>query len=371
MRRATIGVLLIVTGLLFAEVFIRVFHPEPVIPRYTTGTAWGVRGNIPNAHYWHHMPEVDVEYRINAQGLRADVNYSLRKRVGTCRIGLFGDSDFFGYEVAMKDTFGVQLEERLRLRGVSVEVMNFAVPGFGTGEMLRTYEQFGRLFDPDLVIFSWDISDLDDNVRADLYRLTEGQLTRAEPEYLPGVKMQDFLMQHRFYRFVADHSELYSFARERINELLKQRLVRANMAGLGSVQGRDFDAAPAQDDDVDEIQHRNKIDLSAALLLHAREEIVSDDREFYLVDFPVARSPVEFASTMGLLPRLVGSRITIISPIDSLAGAARTGLKLYYARGLGHLAPAGLTVLAEESAGALAASSRLAKCRAQPRPPAQ
>ena len=102
LRCALLGVALLAYTLLFAEGFIRLFDPQAVMPRYITGTPWGVRGNIPHADYWHHTPEVDVEYRINGQGLRADRDYPLAKPPGVCRIAVFGDSFFFGLEADLK-----------------------------------------------------------------------------------------------------------------------------------------------------------------------------------------------------------------------------------------------------------------------------
>src|SRR5262245_7700115 len=109
-RRALVVLGLAAYTALFAEAFVRVASPQPIMPRYITGTPWGVRGNIPNAHYWHHTPEVDVEYRINAQGMRADHDFPLAKEQGTCRIALLGDSQFVGYELALADTVASQVE---------------------------------------------------------------------------------------------------------------------------------------------------------------------------------------------------------------------------------------------------------------------
>ena len=262
LRRALLAAALVLYTLLFAEGFVRVFDPQPLMPRYITGTPWGVRGNIPNARYWHHTAEVDVEYRINSEGLRADRDYPKRKSPGTCRIGIFGDSFLFGLEVDLRDSFADRLERRLRELGFPVEVLNFSVGGFGTAEMLQTYEQFGRKFDLDVVLFSWDTSDLTDNVRSDLYRLKNGKLERANREYLPAVNIQDMLMRHRLYRFVADHSQLYTFVRDRLSLLLKMRLQSERKqsltaADLGEAEG----GATSLDDDLDELQHRNKIDL--------------------------------------------------------------------------------------------------------------
>ena len=63
LRRVLLGVGLVLYTLLFAEGFVRVFDPQPLMPRYISGTDWGVRGNIPHARYWHHTPEIDVQYR--------------------------------------------------------------------------------------------------------------------------------------------------------------------------------------------------------------------------------------------------------------------------------------------------------------------
>ena len=250
LRGALLGAALLAYTLLFAEGFIRLFDPQAVMPRYITGTPWGVRGNIPHADYWHHTPEVDVEYRINGEGLRANRDYPLAKPPGVCRIGVFGDSFFFGLEADLKDTFAAALEARLRAMGIQVEALNFAVGGFGTAEMLQTYEQYGARFDPDVVIFSWDISDLNDNVRSNLFRLQDGRLERAQAAYLPAVGFQDMLMRHAAYRFISDHSQLYTFIRERVSTLAKKRLVSSQGERLEEAEGESAGA------DVDRSEER-------------------------------------------------------------------------------------------------------------------
>ncbi len=366
-RGALMGIALILYSLLFAEGFIRVFDPQAVMPRYITGTSWGVRGNIPYSHYWHHTPEVDVEYRINSQGLRAEREYPLRKSPGTCRIGLFGDSFFFGLESDYKNTFGSVLEQRLRESGFNVEVLNFAVGGFGTAEMLQTYEKFGVKFDPDIVIFSWEMSDFDDNVRSDLYRLHNGRLERANESYLPAVKIQDALMRFAVYRFIADHSQLYTFVRERFNRIVKRQLVSEQKARLGAPQAGDADGdrASSDDTDIDDVAHRHKIELSAAILLHAQDEIVSSGHEFYVVDISSRLSRTEFASTIVTMPESARSRIPIISPLAALSKVARPDLKLYYEKGLGHFTPTGTQILGDETLKVLTSSARLDACRGQ------
>jgi hypothetical protein len=180
-------------ALLFAELFLRIFAPQAIMPRYVTGTPWGVRGNIPNATYWHQTPEVTVQYRINSQGMRADRDYSVAKPEGTCRVAVYGDSFFVGYELPYSQTYAVRLEQELQAAGIHAEVLNFSVSGFGQAEMLRAHERFGRKFDPDVVLFEWHSTDPDDNVRSGLYRLEHGTVTPTNATYLPSIAVQDRL----------------------------------------------------------------------------------------------------------------------------------------------------------------------------------
>src|SRR5262245_61865219 len=125
---------LAIYALVLAELCVRWMAPVPLMPRYVTGTAWGVRGNIPGAVYRHVTPEVNVEYRINSQGMRADREFSPAPDSQHCRIAMIGDSFFMGYELDLKDTIATQLEESLASQGQSAEVLNFSVSGFGTAE---------------------------------------------------------------------------------------------------------------------------------------------------------------------------------------------------------------------------------------------
>jgi hypothetical protein len=354
-KRLLAGVALIAYTLLLGEAYFRLVDPQALMPRYVSGTAWGVRGNIPHAHYWNHTPDVDVEYRINGQGLRAERDYPLAKPPGTCRVAVFGDSFFFGIELDFEHTYEGQLQKRLTQAGYRAEVMNFAVGGFGTAEMLRTFEQFGRKFNPDVAIFSWDDSDLQDNVRSGLYRLQDGALAEANAEYLPGVKTSDWLMRHRLYRLIADHSELYAFVRETTEVLVKRRL---------KAQGKpdnDDDEAAAQE--FSARQKRSAVELSSALLRKTREVVAASGADFYLVEIPFKLSRTKFRSSLDMLPADLRSQINMVDTAGALGQVARPDLKLYYEAGQGHLSPYGMSILVDETMKHLVASPQLSSCK--------
>ncbi len=355
---AAIG--LIVYTIVFSELFIRLLAPQPIFPRYVTGTPWGVRGNIPGAHYWHSSPDMKVEFRINRWGMRDDRDFTLEKPPGVCRIAVFGDSFLMGYEVDLKDTFSSRLETRLRASGLNVQVLNFSVSGFGTAEMLRTYEALGRNFAPDVVIFGWNLSDLSDNVRADLYRLKNGQLVTASSTYLPSIEIQDFLMRSSIYRRIADHSHLYSLLRERAGLTSKRLLAKmkqfrfwfspaasARDRGSGDQQANQYPAA-----------------LATALLQKSKQEVERDDRDFVLVDIPDRLSRTAFASSFDPLSRNLRG-LKAVLPLDAFRAVAGLDHKLYYEHGEGHLTPEAVDIVARLAAGVISKSPKLAGCLEQ------
>jgi len=369
-RRVLVGCALIVYTACLCEAYFRVFDPQPLMPRYVTGTPWGVRGNIPNARYWNHTAEVDVEYRINNEGMRADRDYPLAKPPGTCRVAVFGDSFFFGIELAANETYEGQLEARLRRAGYAAEVLNFAVGGFGTAEMLQTFESYGRRFEPNAVIFSWDDSDLQDNKRAGLYRLDDGRLARANAAYLPGVKTSDWLMRFGAYRFIADHSEFYSFIRERTEFLVKRQLRRADRAAVADAQSdapvdegsRNLDPEAAARIANAE-QKRRLSELSSAILLRADQAVRAAGAELFLVEIPWKISRTQFTSSVEALPEATRSQLHVVYTAGALGKAARPDLKLYYESGQGHLTPRGMSILVDQTAQQLVGSAALAPCR--------
>jgi hypothetical protein len=357
LRRMAIVLGLIVYSLLFGEGFVRVFDAQPLMPRYITGTKWGVRGNIPGARYWHHTPEVDVEYRVNSQGMRADRDFPSVKPPGTCRIELFGDSLFFGYEVDLQNSFAGQLEQRFKDQGVRAEVLNFSVSGFGTAEMLQTYESYGRTFSPDVALFSWDVTDVDDNVRSQLYRLDQGQLQRANLTYLPGVELEDRLMRYRLYRFLSDHSQLYSAIRESSNRVIKALVLQFRRASINSKQA-------ANDVSADGNPRVAARALSSAIVLHSHDVVTADGHDFYLVEIPARMTRTEFIPMLDRLSPEVPKHVKVVSALNELSQAARPDMKLFYERGQGHLTPVGIRILVDRTYAALTSSPQLAACAA-------
>jgi hypothetical protein len=173
------------------------------------------------------------------------------------------------------------------------------------------------------------------------------------------------------YRFIADHSELYTFVRDRINLFLKMRLKSERRKSLRVADPGDAEGGPpSPDNDIDELQHRSKIDLSAAILAHVDEVVTSSGADFYLLDIPARMSRTDFTSPLAVLPETLRSRLKIISPLSALSKAARPDLKLYYEKGQGHFTPIGVEILVDEAVKSIVSSPRLGSCAQQAHPAA-
>ena len=358
-NRIVCGLGLAAYTLAFGEAFVRIADPQVLLSRYVTGTPWGVRGNIPNANYWHSTPEVKVEFRINRQGMRADRDYPYDKPAGTCRIALFGDSFFMGYELNLQDTFAARLEERLKADLYNVEVLNFAVSGFGTAEMIRAYENFGRRFAPDIVVFQWHSTDLDDNVRSNLYELKDGRIESTGNTYLPAIRIQDALMKFQLYRLVADNSHLYSIVRERTSKLVQHMLVVMQKPEQKPVASKTHDQAKEKAGSTSAIAY--PVALSAALLKHAQQLSKNDGHDFFVVEIPDRLTRTTFKSSMERIPELAPA-LKIISPLPAFDRLASSEVKLYFERGHSHLTPIAINALVDTTAEALKKTPGLQSC---------
>jgi len=108
-----------------------------------------------------------IIYSLNKHGFRGG-DYETEKAPGTRRIVLLGDSFTFGEGVRFEDTFGYRLQEILDRDEAAVEVLSFAVGGWGTRNEISYLERAGLRFEPDLVIVVYVLND------AGFYALNSG-----------------------------------------------------------------------------------------------------------------------------------------------------------------------------------------------------
>jgi len=114
----------------------------------------------PGAEGWWYRYEDGTKYyvRINRHGF-ADRPRDLRK--SGPRIALLGDSTIEFWETDESHRGQYVIEDRVRNQ---FEVLNFGVRGFGTDQSYLLFKHQGIHFSPDIVIYTFCINDIHDNL---------------------------------------------------------------------------------------------------------------------------------------------------------------------------------------------------------------
>lgn len=345
--------------LIFGELFVRIFSPAPLLPRYVTGAPYGIRTNVPNVQYWQTTPEVQVQFRINSRGIRSDQEYSYEKPPGQCRIVLFGDSFFMGYEVDLKDSFAYLLEQKLKVAGYSCQVINLAVSGFGTAEMLIALENEGLKYHPDIVVFQWHVTDPDDNVRSALFRLDKtGELVRANATYLPAIELSDWLSQFAIYRWLIENCQLYAAIRETIASRVKDLLATWRKK---STTTEKKDSIKTTESSKTAVASPYPLILSTRLLQAAQQLSQEHHAHFCVIEIPKRLSRTQYQSSLSDFSSEMREKLNMLSPLATFETHAHPDLKLYFEKGHFHLTPQGNQLLTDYFVSELKKTSWLSK----------
>jgi hypothetical protein len=338
--------------IIFSEMFIRIFAPQSFLPRNVAATEIGVRGNIPNSVYWHSTPETFVEFRINSIGMRDMREFAETKPPSVCRIEMFGDSFFMGYELNYQDTIAAQVESLLKKDGFNVEVLNFAVSGFGTAESLKMFEARGVRYSPDIVIFEWHSSDFADNLRSALYRISDGKLEPFHSDYLGGSSAESRWLDQPLFRFLSIHSHFYQFLRTMIATKAARMLAQNNEEG---------DNPPkTETTSFSWLASPRAIELSRALVLRTKSQSDQIGAKFVLVDIPF-RYQGKAISTASFLE--LPQEISGVNTLTSLIEQDKTLKSVFYQKGQGHFSPLGALVVAGAIKDWAIASNGLERCQ--------
>jgi hypothetical protein len=99
--------------------------------------------------------------QTNSLGMRARVEFPLDPPTGRRRLLMVGDSYTFGSGVRNEETFGQVLADR-HLPGW--DVLNLAVPGYGTDQQVLSFEHVGLRYRPDVVLLGFFVRDYHRNL---------------------------------------------------------------------------------------------------------------------------------------------------------------------------------------------------------------
>jgi len=210
---------------------------QPKFPRHVVGADFGVRINQPGARYRHKSADVEVQFRINGQGMRADRDYPYAKPPGTLRIVSLGDSFTIGYEVDVSECFSSVLDRELGDRGWKVEVLNAGVSGYSNAEAYVYLERELLKYDPDLVLLSFYGNDLLDNVRSGLFGFEGGSLVPSALSYVPAGRLGDLLNRNPLMNLLSERSNAFVAFKERATLMAKRGMAKRGVALLERSDG--------------------------------------------------------------------------------------------------------------------------------------
>jgi len=117
-------------------------------------------GWIPHSNF----SSLDSMYIYNNEGIRSASVTDTQKKDDAITIMFFGDSYTHGDEVSYTGTIEYFLEKLFSEQSQNVEVLNFAVSGYGMDQALLRWEKVKDKFHPDIVIFGIQFENVKRNI---------------------------------------------------------------------------------------------------------------------------------------------------------------------------------------------------------------
>ncbi len=210
LKKAPVVVLTVVLMLLTCEAGTRLFtraprdvaERDPLIGRR-------YQPNL-NERVYNHEADQPVLLRTNQFGFRGET-ISVQKPPGTYRVAVLGDSYTAAQALPEDQTYCARLQALLNDSGRSEnwEVLNFGIPGAGTGQELALYRHVVRNLDVDVVVIAFgNATDVRDNSQElgtnpiIYFRVNEKGELEQVPQSEQRVTMSNWMNQtSRFYRW--------------------------------------------------------------------------------------------------------------------------------------------------------------------------
>ena len=279
-----VGIFVLVATMMFllSELIVRSIYADETVlfPRYHTDATYGeytIRRIRPNSRFRHKSIDGTWEFVTNSQGFRNYEDFDFEKPDGKVRIMSLGDSHTQGYEVRQDYTFSAVAERYLHHSGISAQVINTGVSGFGTAEQLVLLQNEGIKYNPDVVVLGFFGNDLEDNIKTGLFKLDEeGKLVENSRIHVPGVRVQNIIYSAPGIKWLGENSYFYSLLFNTTWDFFKQRLARST-----GEQVTEY-AVPQKDD-----FSSYEIELAAELLKRLYAVSVANDIKLIIVDIPI------------------------------------------------------------------------------------
>ena len=131
-----------------------------------------IYGMVPGTSHRWVTDEFEEVAQINRHGLRGSPIGEKERP----RIIVLGDSMTFGQGVRDEETYASQLEGMFYSDGLSVQVINAGVKGYGTDQAYKLFTTRLRGSNPDIVVLALYANDLGDNINLSLFEIGHNRL---------------------------------------------------------------------------------------------------------------------------------------------------------------------------------------------------
>jgi hypothetical protein len=335
LKKILISAAIIVALVLFLELMVRLLFPQNL--NYTMFDKNLMFKQVPNLEFRYFWIEFDNQIKFNSKGLR-DFEYLYEKDGNTYRILMLGSSLLEGLQVEMNETFPKILEKRLNDRrnsNTKYEVINTGVGGYGTENELLYFEIEGLKYNPDMVILTVPLRDIDTNLLSPLTNVENGTLKKNTPV------SQNFLKGTMLY--CSRYMHLCAWTHNVLLQNLKDNELSRNLFEILGISSKGDDKK-VNTRTGSEVYLKNNSDLfneglSEMFLTILETEKIADqnDINFVLMTLPDQeqvdnKSYQEFLQKNNLTEKeterfkfqrivrefAVANNITLIDPIDSL-----------------------------------------------------
>jgi lysophospholipase L1-like esterase len=222
-------------ALLFAEIGIRLFAPQPMIGTPFEYAPRGYTINKSNGTALFSVGDSKGIYSFTPPHLRG-----MSQPAGDAqRILVLGDSFTFGVGLSDQDTYVAKLQEKIdsAFGAGRIAILNGGIGGSGTAEHLAFLEDFGDEIAPRIVLVFVNIEDFNRAQQSSLYRLRSNHGLELEEEIIPTTRFSKLMRKFTesdIYNFAIQHVQIAQLIRRVFIGVVFQSKSDASIAGKES-----------------------------------------------------------------------------------------------------------------------------------------
>lgn len=249
------------------EVIVGKFLPQPVLdPPLRFSKKYGFE-LAPDALIVHEQPGAyRFEYSVNSQGHRGKSLDPSNEYRGE-NIIILGDAYSFGVGVNEGDEYAAVLADELQ---GSYNVVNLGIPGWGLAQQIRKFYEFGRLFNPRIVVVQFSSLSPSLTLEHSVARVENGRFFFKNIDNLSRMQIYWSLLERAINK-----SQLYNFITNRLKKL-----------GAGSIEAARLEVGKKEDAPTDEALYCDLLEAFSASLAAQRIHAIFLPVNGHLKQFP-------------------------------------------------------------------------------------